>query len=215
MKILKIVEPGWENYTGYLGMVEFKEAVSVAPVPQIMADRITSLVRVVEVDESGVEIQAGAAARIVGGAAIAAEVVPALEKLTEEELAAEREAAAKREVDPDSVVYKTQEDLEAIAGKEGINGLREVAKPWGVRERSIPNLIGAILKAQAEFRERSEARKAAEEAARKEALNAGNFATDKTIEAFVSGIAPVTSAEVEPEAPATVESDPVDEVKPE
>lgn len=211
MKILKIVEPGWETYTGYLGMVEFRDAVSVAPVPQIVADRITSLVRVVEVDEEGAELQAGAAARIVGGATLAAEVVPALETSTEEELAAERKAAAKRDVEPDHASYKTLEDLEAIAAKEGINGLREVAKPWGVRERSIPNLIDAILKAQAEARERADALKAATEAARKEAMNAGNYAGDKTIEAFVSGIAPVTAEE---QAPA-VESAPESEVAPE
>ena len=42
----------------------------------------------------------------------------------------------------------TQEELEAVADKQGINGLRAIADPLQVKNRSIPGLIAEIVAAQ-------------------------------------------------------------------
>lgn len=152
MNRLKITSKGWETYTGYLGMVEFQDGVSVRPVDRVLSDRIASAVSMVFVDESGVELDpAGPAHRIVGGATVS--VDPSQMDLASDEELAEEAAriAAELPPPPPDVKIHSLEELEEIAGKKGINALREVAKPWGVRDRSIPGLIAEILKAQADY----------------------------------------------------------------
>jgi Sec-independent protein translocase protein TatA len=154
MKRLKIIEKGWETYTGFMSMVSFVDGVSVDPVPQHMADRITASVQTVEIDEDGGEIQAGAAARLVGGATLSAEIVEPLAVATAEEIAAERaEAKASADKAPVEKFY-TAAELEVVADDRGIKGLREIAAPWGVRGRAIPELIREIMQAQGEFQKR-------------------------------------------------------------
>lgn len=153
MKKLKLVSAGWETYTGWLNAVEFSEGISVNPVPQNIADRISGTMRVVEIEDDGTELgQAGAAARLKDGATIRAEVVQPLARATEEELKeeAERDAAAAAEKARLAEVKKsyTKEELEEIADKDGIKGLREVGDTLGVRGRAIPELIDDILTAQ-------------------------------------------------------------------
>ncbi|SER26062.1 hypothetical protein SAMN05216548_11411 [Faunimonas pinastri] len=150
MKHLRITAKGWEGYTGHIGMVEFVDGRSVSVVPQVLADRVSASIGVVEIDEDGLEDEAGAAARIIGGATLTVQIDP-LARASE----ADREAEQKRLKDtagrPPADTLYTQKELMAIADDKGINGLREIAKPWGVRDRSIPGLLVAILKAQAEF----------------------------------------------------------------
>ena len=42
---------------------------------------------------------------------------------------------------------EAQEMLEKVADAKGINGLREIAEPLGLKGRSIPDLIKQILAA--------------------------------------------------------------------
>lgn len=155
MNKLKITQAGFENYTGPLGPVEFVDGVSVEAVPVITADRLAAGMSLQKLDEAGNEIgQAGAAARMVGGVTIPAEVLTPLKNASEEDISADRRRVAEAQKRPPvSRIYSVNE-LKAIADEGGISALREVAKPWGVRERSIPKLIQEIMQAQGEFQKR-------------------------------------------------------------
>lgn len=155
MKKIKIVAKGWETYTGFMGMVEFVNAVSVDAVPQQVADRLSAVIEIVEIDEDG-EKQAGTAARLVGGATIAAPVIDAMNRASEADLRAEQVKISVNNGKPPTEKLYSVSDLEKIADEKGIHGLREIGDRWNVRERSIPGLIKVILKAQAEFQKRVE-----------------------------------------------------------
>lgn len=155
MKYMRITEPGWESYTGYIGMIEFKDARSVEPVPRVLADRVAGLVSMVEVSEDGTEGQSGFAARLVGGATLRIEPQPDLERQTESERQAEQEELLKKRTErPVSTRIYTEAELMSAASTGGIQALRVIAKPWDVRDRSIPGLIDLILKAQEDHLER-------------------------------------------------------------
>ncbi|MBO6507502.1 MAG: hypothetical protein JJ979_03285 [Roseibium sp.] len=154
MNYLKITAKGFAKYSGFLGPVEFKDGVSVEPVPALIATRIGGTMQVAEVDENGKEItQAGPAAAIVGGATIQAEVRKPLERVSEEEIEKERKAAAKKAEEAERlkqvVKFYSEEELAVVADKEGLKGLRAIAEPYGVRGRAINELIEEILEAQA------------------------------------------------------------------
>lgn len=146
---LKITSKGWENYNGYLGPIEFVDGISTIPVPRIISDRIAAAVSTVTVDDDGKELEvAGTAYRLIGGATLGA-TPSELGLATEDDLLAEAaRIAAEAPPPPSDVKVYTLEQLEELAGLHGINALREIAKPWRVRDRSIPGLIAEILKAQ-------------------------------------------------------------------
>lgn len=213
---LKITQPGFEGYTGALGPVDFDNGISVEPVPVIMADRLAATMMIVTVDDEGNEVsQAGVAARMVGGVTIRADVVEALGKASEDDLIEDRRRLAESQARPPVSKLYTVAELKAVADEKGINGLREIAKPWGVKERSIPKLIQEILVAQDEFQKRVKAAEAKAE------VDEGKLAEDtKPIE--FAYIDPATGGELTVTAPPPaptqapdVEQDVEQEVAPE
>jgi hypothetical protein len=126
MKI-KMVQPGYEQFTGNFGGVEFVDGVSVADVAPMIATRIANVVRV-ENAEDGVNPSASQTALDSYSTPMA--------------LRPQDVPAAKPQ-------KYTEADLEAIAGKEGIKGLRKISDPLGVKSNGIAELIGLILKSQA------------------------------------------------------------------
>lgn len=141
MKI-RIDEVGYENYTGVLGLVEFVDGVSINDVAEGEVNRMAAVLRVVSVDS---EKQIGAL----------------VDYATISQVGFEREGvlvtgadATVGFVDVDTKIPQgpatetyTQEELEALADKEGINGLRAIADPLNVKDTSIKGLIGSILNA--------------------------------------------------------------------
>jgi hypothetical protein len=63
------------------------------------------------------------------------------------DLEAAREKAA---AEAAQTVY-TRQELEAVGANDGIEGLREIATPLGVKGRSIAELVDSILQAQAKI----------------------------------------------------------------
>lgn len=152
MNYLKIVAPGWAGYNGLIGQITFRDGMSVEPVPQAQADRITGVLKFVEVDAEGNEIgHAGAAQRLIQMAAERAPVRALLARQTDAERRAEELADAIKHSVPPVEVFYTKAQLEEIAEKGGMKALRAVAEPWQVKNRSIPALIEEILGAQAKF----------------------------------------------------------------
>lgn len=159
MKHLRVTEPGLSTYSGFLHCVEFKDGVSVEPLPRMLADRISASMQCVEINEDGTETQAGPAARLVTtDRALEAEVIEHPGVMTEDEKLAEqkrvRDLAKKKVV----MTILTGKELEAIADKGGIKALREIAKLWGVKHREIPELIKLILEQQVQYQEAQKAR---------------------------------------------------------
>ncbi len=149
MNRIRITQEGWAGFTGNIGGVEFADGVSIETVPQIAADRIACSVLCVNADSEAGE-QVGISARYIENQAIQMDVEEALPVITDEEIAASIVAASQKTVE----VYFTGEELEAIADEKGINGLRAIAEPLGVKARAIPDLISNILKAQDAIRVR-------------------------------------------------------------
>lgn len=207
-KWIKIVQPGWEGFTGEFGMVEFKDGVSTDRVSPRQFNVLAASIGVVEVDEAGEDLGApGIQDNMKGAAIVPAPVLGELPRATDEDKAAETKADAKaagsKTVEPHEVVYHTQEQLEAIAEKSGVKGLRLVADPLGVKGRSINELVKEILKAESVLKVKAAA------------LAAG---TETTREVEQSEVKPETDVQAEgeaDEAPTEQPEEPAGEEKPE
>lgn len=142
--LIKIKTPGWEHYTGELGMAHFENGVSVEAISTREAYSLGSYLEVVEIDENGKEGNpVSHAFDIVRQTTITAPVLAPRRRLSEiqaEQAAKEGEAApaAGPEV-------WTQEALEKIAEEQGIAGIRTIADPLGVKGTAIKTLIAEIL----------------------------------------------------------------------
>jgi hypothetical protein len=146
---VKITAAGWETFSGDFCGWEFKDAVSVSPVPRNIVDRMSACLSCEISDLDGNELgQGGAAARLAGAKEVSAEVTAPLAFATEAEVAAEHaKALHDAGIQVGEKIY-TEKELEAIASADGIEGIRLIAKPYGVKDRSIAKLIVEIIKAQ-------------------------------------------------------------------
>ncbi|OAD82877.1 hypothetical protein ATN89_17495 [Comamonas thiooxydans] len=131
MKHLKITEAGYEGFSGYFGIIAFKDGISASPVSDIEFKRMQALLRVEQHGDEITDTNEPAVVTLKSAAA-----APAPEPLvTVDEKPAAGEAW-------------TRDALEAVADKSGIKGVREIAAPLGVSGKSITDLITGILAAQ-------------------------------------------------------------------
>lgn len=126
MKI-KIVQPGWEGFTGNFGSIDFANGVSVSDVSESEAARVGAVVRV-ETEEGH---DPSMAQRIIDTYS-----QPAPDVNTT--IAAADEPQIERRA-------YTVAELEEIADKKGIKGLREIADPLGVKGKSIAEIIREVI----------------------------------------------------------------------
>lgn len=162
MPVLKITQRGMEGYTGFIGEVEFKDGVSTEPVSRSEARRIAGAMSVVEAksgknpsasqemvdtrNHSLAQMEAAKRANVASDAEDVAdesetEVVESETEVVEEEPAAELDYSW------------TREDLEEIADKKGIAGLREFAQPYGVNGRSIIDIVEGLTRKNPNIKE--------------------------------------------------------------
>lgn len=129
---LKLLQAGYENMTGYLGMTMFENGLSVADVPLREARNLGMAIKVQYEDGTNPN--------------------PAqnlLESMNDEAGKVEAPLADSETKSPrGGALAYTQESLEAIADKDGIKGLRAVAEKFNVKGSSIAELIREILAAQ-------------------------------------------------------------------
>lgn len=144
MKI-RLIESGYESLTGMFGEIEFDNGVSVHDVSPVQARFLSSIVRIESIEGQDV----GENARFQSSYNLEAPVfrLPTLSELEADGQPAEV-GQAKAVAQQRSDVF-TKEQLEAIADKTGIAGLREIAAPLNVKGTSIDKLIEGILKSQA------------------------------------------------------------------
>jgi len=126
MPRLIIKQPGMETYTGFMSDVEFIDGISIEDVTKLQAQRIAGAI--------AVEMEDGA------------DPSAASELLRLKADQAQPEFKEPEAVAPVKPNYDfTEESLMAIADKDGIIGLREFAKSYGIKSNSIMGLIDALL----------------------------------------------------------------------
>lgn len=127
MKI-KLVEPGWETFTGLFGVVQFEDGVSVEDVSKGEAQHLSALIRIETLEGKDPSV----AQEIVDRNNELAIVEPVFQ-VDDPEIAS---VPARK---------YTLEELESIADKGGIAALREIGDKLGVKGRSIPEVISRIF----------------------------------------------------------------------
>lgn len=155
MNYLKIVSKGFETYNGPLNIITFKNGISTEPVQPQVAARISACMTVVVCDAEGNEGEArqfvGVQHSLINDTLMRAPISAELKRQTEADRIMEAKLDAARTLEAPTEALYTQEELETLADKSGIKGLREVGDAWSVSARSIPDLIAKILAAQADF----------------------------------------------------------------
>jgi hypothetical protein len=135
---LRLTQPGWESYSGQMGVIQFKDGMSEGDVLEIDAVRVSAVLLC--------EWENGATSSVTRRLVEEANTpAPDLETQRAADLAKVTAAQPKKEKP-----RFTEAELEAIADKKGITGLREAAEPFGIKSNSIRGLIDAMLKAATE-----------------------------------------------------------------
>lgn len=128
MSQIRILEPGWETFSDFLGEVEFKDGVSINPVTRFQAQRIGGNIKIEMLDGSDPS-----------EAAEHAELVNSEVPLTVFDAPVIAEEAQ-------PIVYDfTRESLEDTADKKGLAGLRPIGEKYGVKSNSIIGLIDNLM----------------------------------------------------------------------
>ena len=147
MPIVKINEPGFDQFNGDIGGTMFENGVSVESVGERDVQRLSASMRIETLEGK----QLGIAARLVENACIPASLE--LESTVTADGVQDNEGLIVGEEPDASNVNEAQEgytrsELEQIADEKGIAGLRGIAAPMNVKGVSILALIDGILRKQ-------------------------------------------------------------------
>ena len=137
---LRLTAPGWQTYTGQMGVIFFENGLSVADVLPVDAVRVAGVI--------GAEWEDGRPANVsqIYLDNMTTEAAVAQDNRQPEAPEVELVVAAPLIADLMAPTY-TEDQLAAIADKQGIAGLREIADTLGIKGNSIAGLVSAILKA--------------------------------------------------------------------
>lgn len=145
-----IKQPGYEAFNGKLQAYEFVNGVSVEELPIRRALKIGATM--FAVDENGVQISPTTYRREGAGSTPAPMLnsggAPEPQASTSEPQKESEPAQSSPPTVPERAYAR--EELEALADKNGIHGLREIAEPLNVKGRAVQELIERILQAQAD-----------------------------------------------------------------
>lgn len=136
---LRIAQKGWENFNGDFGQVIFKDGVSLEEVGQVQYDRIATQIHVVCADSGA---QLGPGQRHLDAKPISAPMID-----HSKSAGSQKNVPVAGEEEKSTKLY-SREELYRVIDESGIQGLREIGAPLGVKARSIPELVSVILQAQ-------------------------------------------------------------------
>lgn len=142
MPLLKITEPGWATFDGFLSGVEFVQGVSKEDISPSIAARIAGTMRCEMVDTG---LNPSFTQQLVDRLNECAPVAEPMERASEVSVVVLEQTEP---VEENKVEKHTKESLEAIADEKGIKGLREIADPLGIKAQSISELIAKIVESQ-------------------------------------------------------------------
>lgn len=189
MKI-KLTQPGFETYNGQMGVTFFEEGLSVSDVLVQDAIRMSAVMLCEWEDGTSPNI----AQSLIDNSDTPAPTFVSGEdgqhELNDDEIKAAQEvqAALIQAGAPVGPSY-TFEQLAEIADAKGIQGLREISDPLGIKSNSIKNLIDAIVKVTAPA----------------PAVEVLTEVAEAPAEAVVEVVAEAPAAEAEAEAPVTAQ----------
>jgi hypothetical protein len=134
-----LLDAGWKDLTGPFGSIEFVKGRSVENLSKMEAARLGAICPI-ETDEG---INPSAAQEMITLRSQDAVVKPQTELLVRSPA---KEKPAEIVIPAASVAASiTREQLEAVADKSGITGLREVAADYDVKGTSISGIIDKVL----------------------------------------------------------------------
>jgi len=142
MAYIKIVQKGFEKLTGKIGVHDFVDGKSVDDLPESECRRIGAAMRVVDAET---DLPLGEGQHMLGTRNIRAGIPTAREKY----VAPEPEVVV-----PTATLEPTLEfdyDIDSMAeivDASGIKGLREFAKPFGVKGKTISELMASMMAAK-------------------------------------------------------------------
>lgn len=151
MKI-RLLEPGFESFTGPIGAMVFENGLSTTDVQDRDFLRLSAVMKCEREDGT----KTSPIDKLLSIADVGAPMPEAAREAELEANAAALAAYAQPESDkpaavapvmPAAKIY-TEEQLSAIADSEGIKGLRKIADSMGIKSNSIKELMGAILEGQ-------------------------------------------------------------------
>lgn len=152
MAKIRLTQPGFENYSGQMGLLNFVDGLSTLDVDKHKASRLAA-VMLIEWEEGG---NPSVTQSLLDNTDTGAPVFSSIGDGTDHDRAAGASPAlaATPVVMVPAIIAAVNDakrytvaELEAIADKDGIKGLREIAEPKGIKSNSIKELIDAILKA--------------------------------------------------------------------
>jgi hypothetical protein len=129
---IRIIQKGWENFTGNFGGLDFVESESVADVDERQAGRVANVVKCEMLDGTNPSASQQALDQRM--------LKPHVELPTTASAVTAPTAVSRGPF--------TRAELEDIAGELGIKGLRVISDPLGVKATGISDLIDLILKSQ-------------------------------------------------------------------
>lgn len=132
---LKIVEPGWTNFSGDFGGIEFFENVSVEDVSPRDASRLANAIQIETLEGANPSSSQSVLDSLVTPMSIVGD-------LPSTAVAGEGEATKA------AITLYTKEALQAVADSGGIEGLRKIAAPMGLTSKSIVGLMDQIINNQ-------------------------------------------------------------------
>jgi len=131
MKI-RITQPGWAGYTGDLGQYAFVDGVSVEDIGKGDAAHLAGIVSVENIEDGS---NPSHSQRLVDANTKSAKVETVIQGSEPVKL-------------PDEFYTKSQ--LEGVADISGIQGIRKISDPVGLKGTSISDLIDKILSQQSD-----------------------------------------------------------------
>lgn len=154
---VKITDPGFAGFTGHFGTVWFQDGVS-EQISSAEAERLGCIVkcetldgvnpsatqRMVDIQNKNLDELLASGKGVVGADRAAVQIPEANQTVAKTEDAG---GETKPGVKPD--LNFTRADLEALADKEGIAGLRNIGSQHGVKGRSIAEIIDELMQIQA------------------------------------------------------------------
>jgi hypothetical protein len=150
---LRITDPSMSNYTGPFGDVQFVDGLQVEEAHPASLRTLCSLISCEVVgreSESALEIADRAVGVFLDAPAPIVRYATAVENgMVDDRMGGDDAGTQVPDETREKKIVWIKEALEAIADKDGINGLRDIGDEFNVKARSITDLIDAILAAQA------------------------------------------------------------------
>lgn len=136
---VRITEPGWASFSDVFGTALFKDGVSVEQITWQEQQRLGGILRMESAEEDEVEIRLGPSAELTRNREMGADDA----RVTNMDKAVIVNGEARL-----AVANYTRAELEDVADRKGLAGLRDIAAAWSVKGRSVNDLVHAILDAQ-------------------------------------------------------------------